>query len=542
MSRSSQCISEALSPYQNGLPGHPHLTAGDVVSERDWETARDVLPPELLALVREGDLTITVAPTQEYPVHERYRAATLHHAVDVSLDAQGNLVNYVAGLPFPVIDPVDPQAGLKLAWNLRFRSLGGDSEELRVLWTTLQGHKVENTLEMRMRRLRFTHRTILTPPTLLPNSLGLYHATVSEMISPQELAGWQSVSYRYDDDRQPDDAWVYAPRHVTSLRSDYHGEDGYGYNGSVHTQTWRYLGKTVALAPVGIPGGVASFGGRNGWYPADPYQLRHAHIVEAVAKDPGHHYARRIFYVDAQLWMPFYTLGYNRQGEFFKLVFHMFGDPAHNPWNPGHQGPINLGACAINYTRNHATLLPNVEQRFNHDVTAHPFIQAALAGKEPGEADYTEHPDFGWIGVGRTARLSEIIPERLYQSGLPDEILLKKKQIDVIVNLTERNHLPPLPGAVSLTWPVDDGDLPDLAMLQSLSSWLADLLRETDKKVLVHCVASVNRSSLLIGCILHRFLGLSGEALIRYLEEKNGGYAILTNRRFREYLVELRTP
>jgi protein-tyrosine phosphatase len=82
--------------------------------------------------------------------------------------------------------------------------------------------------------------------------------------------------------------------------------------------------------------------------------------------------------------------------------------------------------------------------------------------------------------------------------------------------------------------------LPDLALLQSLSSWLAELLRETDKKVLVHCVASVNRSSLLIGCVLHKFLGLSGEELIRYLEEKNGGYAILTNRRFREYLAELK--
>ena len=536
----SQDIVEAFFPYRQGLPSHPHLTAGEVVSQRNWEAAQDVLPPELLTLVREGELTIAVVPTRDFPLHEKYRAVTVRCAEDVSLNAEGGLTNYTAGLPFPIIDQTDPQAGLKIAWNLRFRSLGGDSEELRVLWTTLQESTVESTLEMRMRRLRFTHRTMLAPPTLSPNSLDLYHVTVSEMLSPQELAGWQSVSYRYDDDLQSDDAWVYAPRHVTSLRSDYHGEDGYGYNGSVHTQIWRYLGETIVLAPVGVPNGVASFGGRHGWYPSDPYQLRRAHIVEAIAKDLGHHYARRIFYVDAQLWMPFYTFGYNRQGEFFKLVFHLFGDPAHNPWNPRHQGPINLGACAINYARRHATLLPNVEQRFNHDVTAHPFIQAALAGKEPGEADYTERPGFGWIGVGRSARLSEIIQDRLYQSGLPDEVLLKKKQIDVVVNLTERNHLPPLPGALSLTWPVDDGDLPDLAMLQSLSTWLANLLRTTNKKILVHCVASVNRSSLLIGCILHELLGLKGEALIRHLEEKSGESVILTNQRFREYLLSLR--
>ena len=539
MSISSQQISAALSPYRAGFPTHPDLTPGVIVSAQNWQVARDMLPEELLARVRAGNLTITVAPTGDFPLHENYRAATLRHAVDVRLDARGNLAQYSAGLPFPLLDPADPDAGLKLAWNLRLRSLGGDSEELRIAWTTLQGARVEQSLEMRMWRLRFAHRTILEPGEILPNSLGLSHATVSQILSPAGLDGWHSINYRYSDDWQPDDSWVYAPRHVTALGSDYHGEDGYGYNGSVHAQTWRYLGETVVLAPVGIPRSAPSFGGRNGWYPADPYQLRRAHMLEAVAKDPSHHYTRRIFYVDAQLWMPFYTLGYNRQGEFFKLVFHMFGDPAYSPWCPGHRGPVNLGACAINYARDHATLLPNVEQRFNHDVTDQPFIRAALEGKEPGEAAYQERDGFAWLGIGRTARLSEIVPGRLYQSGLPDERVLQDKGIAIIVNLTGGNHTAPWPGALSIAWPVADGELPDVEILQSLSSWLADLLRTTDKKILVHCVASVNRSSLLIGCILHQFLGLRGEELIRYLEEKSGGYAILTNRKFREYLGSL---
>ena len=539
MAFSQHHIFDALSPYHAGFPTHPDLTPDAIVSARNWQIAEGVLPQELLARLREGDLTITVAPTQDFPLHERYRVVTVHHAVNVRLDTQGNLENYTAGLPFPVLDPADPQAGLKLAWNLRLRSLGGDSEELRILWTTLQGAEIEQSLEMHLWRLRLAHRTILSPPEMLPRALGLYHVTVSGILNPAELRGWQSVTYRYDNDRQPDDTWVYAPRHVTALNGDYHGEDGYGYNGSVHSQTWRYLGEAVVLAPVGIPHGAPSFGGRNGWYPADPYQLRRAQVLEATAKDPGHHYARRIFYVDAQLWMPFYTLGYNRQGEFFKLVFHMFGNPAYSPWCPAHQGPINLGACAINYARDHATLLPNIEQRFNHDVTGHPFIKAALAGKEPGEAAYEERNGFGWIAIGRTARLSEIVPGRLYQSGLPNERELEEKGISVVVNLAGRHQMSPVPGALSLTWPVADGGLPDIEILQSLSAWLADLLRTTDKKILVHCVASVNRSSLLIGCILHRFLDLRGDGLIRYLEEKSGGYAILTNRQFREYLESL---
>jgi protein-tyrosine phosphatase len=117
--------------------------------------------------------------------------------------------------------------------------------------------------------------------------------------------------------------------------------------------------------------------------------------------------------------------------------------------------------------------------------------------------------------------------------------VLKEKGIAIVVNLTGGNHTAPWPGVLSIAWPVADGELPDVEVLQSLSGWLAELLRTTDKKILVHCVASVNRSSLLIGCILHRFLGLRGEDLVRYLEEKSGGYAILTNRKFREYLSSL---
>jgi hypothetical protein len=540
MTPSQQHILDALDPYRHGFPVHRHLTPGATVTARNWQDAEEVLPPEVLARVREGEFVITVAPTQGFPLHERYRAATVRHAPQVRLDAQGRLQGYTAGLPFPQLDPADPQAGLKLAWNLRYRSLGGDTEELRVRWTVLHGAKAERHLTMRMRRLRVMHRTILSPPELSPNPLRLYQVTVSEMAGPAESQGWQSITYRYDDDRQPDDTWIYAPRQVTALGGDYHSEDGYGYNGSVHSQTWRYLGETVALAPVGIPHGIPRFGGRNGWYPVDAYQLRRAHVLEAVAKDPGHHYARRIFYVDAQLWMPFYTLGYDRHGTCFKLVFHMFGDPAHSPWNPGHQGPINLGACAIHLTRDRATLLPNVEQRFHGAVAHHPFMHAALEGKGPGEAAYEAREGFGWVAVGRTARLVEIVPGRLYQSGLPEEQILAEKGISVVVNLTGQGYTATPRGVLSIVWPIDDGELPDVHILRSLSSWLADLLRTTEKKILVHCVASVNRSSLLIGCTLQQFLGVSGEDVIRYLEEKSGGYAILTNHRFREYVKALR--
>ena len=162
---------DALSPYRAGFPTHPALSPGTVISSHNWQIAQDVLPPEILTRVQEGDFSIEVAPTQDFPLHKRYRAATLEHAAEASLDEHGNLTNYTAGLPFPVLDPSDAQAGLKLAWNLRFRSLGGDTEELQVMLTMLQGAEVEGSQEMRMQRLRISGRYINRRPERIAISI-----------------------------------------------------------------------------------------------------------------------------------------------------------------------------------------------------------------------------------------------------------------------------------------------------------------------------------------------------------------------------------
>ena len=86
---------------------------------------------------------------------------------------------------------------------------------------------------------------------------------------------------------------------------------------------------------------------------------------------------------------------------------------------------------------------------------------------------------------------------------------------------------------------IGDDELPDLDSLRSLGTWVTTLLQHTDKRVLVHCVASVNRSNLVIGQILHQHLGLGGPALVDELEASSEGYAILTNVTFRHYLESL---
>ena len=47
------------------------------------------------------------------------------------LNPDGTLKNYVAGQPFPLLDPNDPQMATKLMWNFSFRPLYTDDADLR---------------------------------------------------------------------------------------------------------------------------------------------------------------------------------------------------------------------------------------------------------------------------------------------------------------------------------------------------------------------------------------------------------------------------
>ena len=55
-----------------------------------------------------------------------YRAATAAHAGEPKLTSEGGIVDYRAGMPFPPdrIEPTDPDAGAKWAWNFELRYQG----------------------------------------------------------------------------------------------------------------------------------------------------------------------------------------------------------------------------------------------------------------------------------------------------------------------------------------------------------------------------------------------------------------------------------
>src|SRR5262245_1967259 len=113
-------VPQVSSSPRNGGSEVAGITPGTAVSSDNWQIAQEVLSRSILDAVREGEMTILVQETSDLPASAEYMNATREYSPHVALDKDGNLVNYRAGLPFPTIDPVDPQAGLKIAWNTRY--------------------------------------------------------------------------------------------------------------------------------------------------------------------------------------------------------------------------------------------------------------------------------------------------------------------------------------------------------------------------------------------------------------------------------------
>ncbi|MGH7961397.1 MAG: DUF1329 domain-containing protein, partial [Candidatus Binatia bacterium] len=90
---------------------------GDVITKENMDKAGDLLVPSMQWFVKNG-MSIQVEPYKKIALPKLYKEATEKYAGQVKLSADGkDLFNYVAGLPFPTIDPNDPMAGAKIMWN-----------------------------------------------------------------------------------------------------------------------------------------------------------------------------------------------------------------------------------------------------------------------------------------------------------------------------------------------------------------------------------------------------------------------------------------
>ena len=318
------------------------------IDKSNVDEYKDVLSATQYYRIKNWDPVFEIVPTvTDFKASPGFIAATEQYKGTVKLDAEGNMIGYRAGTPFPDIDLNDPQAGARVAWNLYWRYYGDDR-----FYTSFTGYILDRKMRQRInksytRRLHYTGRVDLEPKPEIPNDDGIEYKDLLMQRFPFEVKGTGLLTFRYTDPTRDDDLWAYVPsmrrivRSNTSQRSDTWGgtdttwDDVYIWAGRNQTQNFKLLRKTeeayhVRHEPKEIfPENSKNFPCVAGGY----YEKISAYVVEATPKDPNYIYKTRVWWIDPMYWDIALCDIYDRKDRLWKsITMRMFteGDIHHS--------------------------------------------------------------------------------------------------------------------------------------------------------------------------------------------------------------------
>lgn len=295
----------------------------------------DVMIEWLKDPVKWGPFYVNEMEYIKYVPTPGYVEATNKYKGTCKLAKDGNLLNWVAGLPFE-----NPQNGWEVAWNYEKRCSPDDYSSKAVTIINERGtEKRFNRLSSR--RLWMVGRTTLDPKPVYPNDKGLELLDATPFSDPNDLRGMVNLYHRYVDRYKADDMWLYIPtmrrirRMSTAQRMDSIGggsdatwDDFLNFSGKMMQYDWKLIERRDALLPTMAKGKPEWVVGRHLSGVNDRYRrLKGTYIVECIPKDPNHIYSKKILWVDPESFHSPYGEFYDRKGKLWKIWhFHIAFD------------------------------------------------------------------------------------------------------------------------------------------------------------------------------------------------------------------------
>ncbi|HLI79544.1 MAG TPA: DUF1329 domain-containing protein, partial [Candidatus Binataceae bacterium] len=225
------------------IPAHPAATAaaasapvslkpGTIIDASNADRYSNFIPAAAMLAIKHG-LRLEVTPTHRIVWSAGFATATEKYSPQVGLDKDDYITNYIAGMPFPLIDVSDPKAAVKVAYNWHFGPVLPDDFSLAP-WTVngylAQPHDpteihpsndLDNACEQ-FDFLRYAHRTEVEPrPTLGSNSLGVEWKARCNQWTTLSMGGdtgeGAGIWIRYSNPRTADDFYGF-DEHSRRLR------------------------------------------------------------------------------------------------------------------------------------------------------------------------------------------------------------------------------------------------------------------------------------------------------------------------------------
>jgi hypothetical protein len=364
-------VAVAIAAFSTSVPAGAQVRAGDIITRDNAAKVAGLVSPGNYMLVQQG-MTMKIIPTGHLDWPPPYKAATEQYSPQVSLGADGELKNYVAGLPFPLVDANDPDAATKIMWNFAFRPLNSDDIDARnaeaVSHRAGSSDEIEHFTFGHLGYYKSVGRTEVAPMPTDPDIMKTGIASRSgayPILEPAEMRGAGIVRQRYAIPGFEDAVWEYSSSTrklrrlpaaelsdsfgvsktgggvmaggvggATSYASTWDPDSAFGFSGRIQDYSYRLIGEQTGLASVEAANSpahaCASDGGRT---VCENWEMRHLYVIEATAKARSPIggqvlFPKRVFYIDAEGWFITGSDLYDPQGQMAKTIvtYHAYSD------------------------------------------------------------------------------------------------------------------------------------------------------------------------------------------------------------------------
>jgi hypothetical protein len=364
---------------------------GDAVGPKTWRKVEGMVGENLLSRIKQG-YTFSIKKGRLIGPPKEYREATARYAGQVRLGPNGELVNYVAGSPFPELDLHDPQVGLKMAWNFYWRWLGDD---YKTGGGTGEGKIIRYAIERdgAERRADVLHHTIKTRGRVTLSSqpvlAGYEHVDWMQLRAdeyPRDTAGTTTLEIRYADAKREDDLYIYVPsirrvrrappvqRCATIAPSEFNFDDINSFGGKVTDFNYRFLGRSKMLGNFSQQR-IPFLRKRGDYLPLEEdWESVDAYGLEITPKDRNYCYPRKVIYFDMQTYEAFWTMIWDGSGKYWKEQFAL----RNTVRLPDGQEALSVGTVVITNLKNGRSTLVDAVRTYNQGYQPSLFTLATL--------------------------------------------------------------------------------------------------------------------------------------------------------------------
>ncbi len=350
--------------------GHSEtVKPGDLITPDNASMVADLVSPGNFTLVKQG-MRMKIVPTERLEWPPPYKSATEKYAAQVSLNDKGELQNYVAGQPFPLLNPNDPQVAQKVMWNFSFRPQYTDDADIRDV--EISSWRPNSPTPGPVEHFAIGHfafynnmgRTEVPPIPTDPEATeaGIrYRFGAFPFLEPAEIQGFGLIRQRSKDPDVDDNAWFFIPnrRSVRRVRgeelsdaigpSSKEGSSTYannldpdsyfGFSAKIENYNYQLLGIKNMLASVhaeNTPAKPCQFDNNRSVCP-EAWEMRQLYVIEATAKPHSWHQKigssgvlipKRVLYIDSEGWFITASDQYDGEGKLWKTIatFNTYSD------------------------------------------------------------------------------------------------------------------------------------------------------------------------------------------------------------------------